>query len=119
MVDIEELWEYAAYWHCLARAGSLCVAAMFLQYFGGKRCFEMRFAMHKHFTPLTNGGLKWVIPSQKGQEHERVSLLEQQTDRGALVTPLVEGLTVIVPRDGLGRGDLIRATTVAADGFRV
>ena len=104
MVDIEELWEYAAYWHCLARAGSLCaarnVAAMFLQYFGGKRCFEIRFAMHKHFTPLTNGGLKWVIPPQKGQEHERVSLLEQQTDRGALVAPLVEGLMAIVPRDG-------------------
>ena len=120
LVETEELWEYAAYWYRLARAGSLCaarnVAAMFLQYFGGKRCFEMRFAMHDHFTPLTNGGLKWVIPSQKGQDKERVSLLQRATDKGALVAPLVEALMAIVPRDG---GFLIRATVVAEDGSRV
>ena len=99
---------------------SLCAArnltALFLQYFGGKRCFEMRFATHEHFTPLTNGGLKWVIPSQKGQDRERVALLERATERGALVAPVVEALMAIVPRDG---GFLIRSTVTAADGSRV
>ena len=122
LVEAEELWEYAAYWSRLASppTNSRCAArnltAMFLQYFGGKRCFEMRFAMHDHFTPLTNGGLKWVIPSQKGQDKERVSLLQRATDRGALVGPVVEALMAIVPRDG---GFLIRATVVAEDGSRV
>ena len=119
-IGLEELWEYAAVWAKEAHEGSLValrnVAALFLQFFGGKRSIEVRRTTHEHLQRLGDGSLRWLIPYQKKQANERVALIMATTEGGNPVAPVITALMDSVPRDG---GFLLRSTEPARGGNRV
>ena len=119
-LELEELWEYAAVWAREAQEGSLAamrnLAALLLQFFGGKRSIEVRRTKHEHLQQLADGSLRWHIPYQKKQDNARVALIRAATDSGIPVAPAIQALVDSVPRDG---GFLLRSTEPTVGGLRV